>query len=168
MIYDFNADAVFEMAEHIEKNGAKFYRNAARRVTTPGIREMLLRLAAMEDEHQKTFAEFRKKLSASERQPLMAGIDPDIQKYLKALADTRVFHHKKKPNVAISETHTEIDIIEDIYRSAIRAEKDSIVFYAGIREMVPEAFGKSKIDDIIKEEMGHITTLSVELAGVNK
>ena len=25
----FNADEVFEMAEQIEKNGAKFYRNAA-------------------------------------------------------------------------------------------------------------------------------------------
>ena len=29
MSYDFNADEIFEIAEQIERNGAKFYRNAA-------------------------------------------------------------------------------------------------------------------------------------------
>ena len=29
MIYDFIADDVFEMAEQLERNGAKFYREAA-------------------------------------------------------------------------------------------------------------------------------------------
>lgn len=166
MIYDFNADAVFEMAEQIEKNGARFYRNAAKRLTTPRIKEMLLKLAAMEDEHEKTFAGLRADLTAQEKKPLMDGLDPDIQRYLKTLADTRVFHGKEKPDVKTTETRSEADILEDIYRSAIRAEKDSIVFYVGIREMVPEAFGKSKIDTIIQEEMRHITTLSVELGGL--
>jgi len=29
MSYDFNADEVFEMAEQIERNGVRFYREAA-------------------------------------------------------------------------------------------------------------------------------------------
>jgi len=46
------------------------------------------------------------------------------------------------------------------------AEKDSIVFYLGIKEMVPEKYGKDKLDKIIKEEMGHIKLLSKELVAL--
>ena len=168
MIYDFNADAVFEMAEQIEKNGAHFYRSAARRTTTPRIKQLLIELATMEEEHEKTFSELRGHLMAEEKRSIMPDLDPDIQRYLKTLADTRVFHGKEKPDVKVTESRPEADIMEELYRSAIRAEKDSIVFYVGIREMVPEALGRAKIDDIIKEEMLHITTLSVELAGLKK
>ena len=33
MSYEFNADEVFEIAEQIERNGAKFYRTAAKNVS---------------------------------------------------------------------------------------------------------------------------------------
>ena len=33
MIYDFNADDIFEMAEQMERNGIKFYTTAAENVT---------------------------------------------------------------------------------------------------------------------------------------
>nr|MBC8391582.1 rubrerythrin [Deltaproteobacteria bacterium] len=73
--------------------------------------------------------------------------------YLRALADTRVFFEK------------EIDVtsMEDILKSAITAEKDSIVFYLGMKDLVPDKFGKGRLDDIINEEMGHIRILSKEL-----
>jgi len=51
----FNADEIFEMAEQIERNGAKFYRRAAEQVTSPDGSELLLNLAVMEDVHEKTF-----------------------------------------------------------------------------------------------------------------
>jgi rubrerythrin len=166
MIYNFNADAIFEMAEQIERNGAQFYHTAARRVLSPAIREMLIRLAEMEEEHEKTFAALRKELTQPERSPPFLELDADVQKYLTALSNTRIFPKDKKPDLKISDTHTQADILEEVYRSAIRAEKDSIVFYAGVRELVPETFGKSKVDAIIKEEMQHITTLSIELAAL--
>jgi rubrerythrin len=73
--------------------------------------------------------------------------------YLRALADTRVFFEK------------EIDVtsMKQILKSAIEAEKDSIVFYLGMKEAVPENFGKDRLDHIIKEEMGHIKLLSKKL-----
>jgi rubrerythrin len=166
MIYNFNADAIFEMAGQIERNGAKFYHTAARRVLSPALKEMLTSLARMEEDHEKTFADLRKELSRPERSPGFTELDADVQQYLTALSNTRVFPKDKKQDLKISEAHTEADILEEIYRSAIRAEKDSIVFYVGIRELVPETFGKSKVDAIIKEEMQHITTLSIELAAL--
>ena len=164
MIYNFNADAIFEMAEQIEKNGADFYHTAARRVPIPSVKEMLTRLAGMEEEHERTFAALRKELARPERSPEFSKLDADVQQYLFALSNTRVFQKDKKPDLKITEAHSEADILKEIYRAAIRAEKDSIVFYAGLRELVPETFGKSKVDAIIKEEMQHITTLSIELA----
>ena len=48
MGWDFNADEIFEMAEQIERNGAKYYRNAAEFVSTEigraSCRERVLRL----------------------------------------------------------------------------------------------------------------------------
>jgi rubrerythrin len=73
--------------------------------------------------------------------------------YLKALADTRVFFEKDMDPTTMKE----------ILKAAITAEKDSIVFYLGMKELVPEKMGKAKIDDIIKEEMSHIRLLSARL-----
>ncbi len=53
--------------------------------------------------------------------------------------------------------------MKEILKAAIEAEKESIVFYLGMREAVPGTLGKSRLDDIIKEEMGHIRLLSREL-----
>jgi rubrerythrin len=168
MIYNFNADAIFEIAERIERNGVEFYRNAAKRVSTPKIKKMLTRLAKMEMEHEKVFSELRKELAGKEFAPEFSELETDAQQYLSALAGTRVFFRKKKPDVKISEDRTELDILKDIYRTAIRTEKDSIVFYVGVRELVPQTFGKSKVDGIIREEMQHITMLSKELAALTK
>jgi len=58
--------------------------------------------------------------------------------------------------------------MEEILKEAILAEKDSIVFYLGMKEMVPENLGETKIDAIIKEEMAHIKLLSGKLVALIK
>jgi rubrerythrin len=58
--------------------------------------------------------------------------------------------------------------LEAILKEAITAEKDSIVFYLGMKDMVADGAGKAKIDVIIKEEMGHIRQLSRELAALKQ
>ena len=56
--------------------------------------------------------------------------------------------------------------MEDILRTAIEKEKDSIVFYLVIKEMVKEGWCRDRIYGIIKEEMSHIGALSMELAAL--
>jgi len=53
-------------------------------------------------------------------------------------------------------------------KAAITAEKDSIVFYLGMKEAVPENLGKGRIEKIIKEEMGHIKFLSSKLISLKR
>jgi len=156
MSLDFNADEVFEIAEQIERNGAKFYRSASERVDDENSKKFLIELAEMEDEHEKTFKTLRSELTTNEK--IMTTFDPegDTEKYLRALADTRVFYEK--------EINT--SSMEEILKTAITAEKDSIVFYLGMKDVVPVNLGKEKLDRIIKEEMNHISILSKKLLSI--
>lgn len=152
MSLDFTADEIFEMAEQIERNGAEFYRKAAETVTGEE-KDFLLELAKMEDDHEVTFKALRKELTGAEKVSLTFDPDDMAPQYLKALADTRVFFEKD----------IKTDSMREILKAAITAEKDSIVFYLGMKELVPEKLGKSRIDNIIKEEMSHIRLLSGRL-----
>lgn len=153
MMYDFTAEDVFEMAEQIERNGAKFYGDAARNTDNPGYKKLLVGLAEMEVEHEKTFVNLRSELSGNEKASTVFDPQHESILYLRALADTKVFFEK------------EIDFssMKSVLKAAILAEKDSIVFYLGMKDMVPDKYGKDKLDKIIKEEMGHIRILSKEL-----
>ena len=62
MSITFNFDEVFEIAEQIERDGARFYRSAADKFSDSTARDKLLELAAMEDKHEKTFAAIRSEL----------------------------------------------------------------------------------------------------------
>ncbi len=150
---EFNANDIFEIAKQIEINGAKFYRDAADQVDGDGHKQFLTELAEMEDSHEQIFADMQKNLSEDETKALTFDPDDENALYLKALADTRVFFEKEAPGADMKK----------ILTSAIAAEKDSIVFYLGIEEMVAQNAGKSKVDDIIKEEMGHIKLLAEKL-----
>lgn len=162
MSFSFNADEIFEMAEQIERNGSRFYRRAAEGAVDPRNRRLLLDLAVMEDEHEKVFASMRANLAHGK--PEATVFDPDGQAalYLRAIADEHVFDVKADP----TELFTGKETMKDILRTAIGMEKDSIVFYLGMRELVPQEWGKDRIDDIIKEEMGHIAILSREFTSL--
>ncbi|MBW2644742.1 MAG: ferritin family protein [Deltaproteobacteria bacterium] len=164
MTYDFNADEIFEMAEQIEKNGAKFYRQMAENISDSSISKLFLDLAAMEDEHEKTFASMRKDLSDQERKPTVFDPEGEAALYLRALANLRVFDEEGQEDFVLLEDLPEEEKTKKIFRVAIGLEKDSIAFYLGMKELVPERLGKKKIDDIIKEEMGHIRLLSNRLS----
>ena len=86
---------------------------------------------------------------------MLTTFDPDGESegYLRSLADTRVFYEKEIYSSSFKE----------VLKSAITAEKDSIVFYIGMKEVVPSHLGKDKLDAIIKEEMSHIRLLSKKL-----
>jgi len=153
----FSADEVFEMAEQIERNGAKFYRAAAEKF--PEVRQMLLEFAAMEDEHEKTFAAMRAELSGTEVQPPVFDPDGQAQMYLRVMADEHVFDIKTDPAEQLAGQETP----EDVLKMAIGMEKDSIVFYTGLKESISRKAGKDKVEAIIKEEIGHIATLNQKL-----
>ena len=153
MYHKFNAKEILEMAEQIEKNVYLFYKKAANDVAGAEIKKFLLELAEMEVGHEKIFIELKSQLTAKEKEEVVFDPNEETGAYLQALADTRVFYEK------------EIDTTspEEVLKAAIIAEKDSIVFYLGMKDMVPAEHGKAMIDNIIKEEMKHIQVISNQL-----
>jgi rubrerythrin len=158
----FSADEILQIAEQIERNGARFYRRASQGFTDARARQLLLDLAIMEDGHQKTFAAMRAELARQEREPTVADPYGEAAWHLGGMAAGQLFDVTADP----SERLTGKETVEEILRTAIGLEKDSIVFYLGIKEIVPKRLSKQRIDDIIKEEMGHIAVLSRELAAL--
>jgi rubrerythrin len=156
------ADEIFEIAEQIERNGSRFYRRAAQGVTDSRARQVLLDLAAMEDEHERVFAAMRGELLEQERAPRVPDPYGEAILYVRGMADGHVFDVRTDP----AERLTGKETMEEVLRTAIGLEKDSIVFYLGLKEIVPERLSKQRIDDIIKEEMGHIAVLSGELGSL--
>ena len=155
-------DEIFEMAEQIERNGSRFYRRAAQGFTDSRARQLMLDLAAMEDEHEKVFVGMRAELLQQEREPRVPDPYGEAILYVRGMADGHVFDLRTDP----AERLTGKETMEEILRTAIGLERDSIVFYLGIKEIIPERLSKQRIDDIIKEEMGHIAVLSKELASL--
>lgn len=151
----FNANEIFEMAEEMERNGAKFYRKAAENASDKETKQMLLDMADMEDGHLKTFEKMREQLSGQEKGWTV--FDPDNQSvlYLQAMADARGYEGKITPMKELTGSETPREILE----TALNSEKESVVFYFGLKELVPVKAGRDKVEAVIIEELGHITTL---------
>ena len=151
----FNADEIFEIAERIEIDGAKFYRDAEANSSNEKVKKMLLGLAEMEDQHKMIFALMRQDLMAEEKKTTTFDPENRLKDYLHAMADGYVFGTKTQPIAKVNKSN-----LEEVLVTAMGLEKDSIIFYQGIKEMISSELGKTRIDQIIREEMGHIVTLN--------
>jgi rubrerythrin len=150
----FNINEILEIAKQIERNGAAFYRKAAK--YNKSASKLLLEIAEQEDEHLRIFTEMQKELSGQELEPTAFDPEGQAELYLKALANKQVFDVDKDP----SKTLTGKESINEIFLMAQQAEKDSIVFYVSMREMVPQKLGGEKLNKIIHEEVKHIFWLA--------
>ena len=160
MTRTYNIDEIFEMAEQIEHSGVAFYRRAAERSMDEERKQKLLDLAEMELSHERSFAAIR-----TEQENAPTSFDPDGEgaRYLDAIVAGRVFDLRADHAKDLSGK-----TVEEILKIAIDLEKDSIVFYLGLRDLVSESLGKERVEAIIAEEMSHITLLSDELAALSR
>ncbi len=167
MSYDFSADEIFAMAEEIEMNGARFYRDAAAKVACGESKALLVSLATMEDEHLASFTGMRKKLPTAEKQSTVFDPEGESALYLKSLADARVFTPAMDPAKTAPNACSDGALLE-ILQYAVGREKDSIAFYLGLRELASTDEGRCRVDEIIKEEMNHVRLLNNQMQAVSK
>ena len=152
----FNADEIFEMAIRIENNGAAFYRKAAGLQSDTNNQKFLEGLANMEVQHEKIFTEMRTILTEKDKDPKVFDPYDEVSQYLVAMADT--MGGEGSPSVADSLTGDET--LEEILQTAVGLEKDAILFYLGIKDLIPSQSGKDRIDEIIRQERRHVSQLS--------
>lgn len=155
----FSATEIFGIAEQIERNGTRYYETAAEQARGE-LEQLLLRLAEMEKDHEDRFQKLRAKLGEDVELAYEGkGANREAEMYLRCMSEGRVFDLRGDPVEDLTDGLTE----EEVLRKAIDLEKDSIIFYLGMKELVPSNAGKKKVQEIIDEEIRHIGMLSAEL-----
>ena len=158
----FNADEVLAMAEQIERNGRKFYLRAGEIAKDAATGKLLADLAEWEKGHEELFASMRAELTEEEKTATAFDPDGEAELYLRAMADTHVFHvfnASEGPESLLTGDASPAPVIE----KALGFERDSILFFLGMAKVVPARLGSGKVQKIIDEEVGHVAYLKREL-----
>jgi rubrerythrin len=151
----FTAADILEMAVRVEENGLVYYTVAAEAARSPQVKDLFDFLAKEEKNHIEFFSSLMEPLPAGEP---TGAFDPYIEEeslYLAALADSSVFTEDDWGKRLAGEVQDEADAL----RRAIEVEKDSILFYHELRNMVREK-DRDVLDKIIIEEREHLSKLS--------
>ncbi len=162
MGYAFNLDEIFAMAEEIERNGARFYRRAAEITEQPKAKKLFGDLALWEDGHEKLFQRLRDQLDEDGAVPTVYDPTGDAELYLQAMAEQHVFRRDLDIDAMVDGAGGPKGILE----LALQFERDSILFFLGMKAVVPAHMGPDKVDRLIDEEMGHVAFLTKQLAAL--
>ena len=154
----FTVAEAFEIARHIERNGATFYRGAAAIFTNPDLRKLLVHLAEWETEHEQTFSVMKKQIAGSNIASTSFGSEETLPDP-KVMAGLAVFGIRPDPTEELNGKEDQATIL----RKAVAKEKDSIVFYNGLKDFLSDAADRDQVDRIIAEEMQHIRILQESL-----
>ena len=158
----FTADEIFGVGVEIEKNGREFYTAAASETAGKSIRKLLQGLAIWENTHIEIFSNLRKRLSQEAKNENLYDPNDEIALYLKATADNHVFIKNSNMEALAAGCTTAADILN----LALSFEKDSVVFYASVREAVAAGSGKAEVEQLMHEELTHIGFITRELQKV--
>jgi len=162
MSVTFNANEVFEMAEQIERNGAKFYREAAGKTSSREMKDLFLNMASMEDGHLETFQEMRKELAAQEKAETVFDPYNEATLYLQTMADGKGSEGMRSPTEKLTGNESPQELLD----IAIAAEKNSVLFYVGLKDLVTAKAGRDRIESIIREEVKHVADLRRQLTAL--
>lgn len=147
----FSGSEIVELGIQIEKNGRDFYNVLTKQAKNKKAGDMFKYLAGEEEKHIAVFKEI---LSSIQRYEPKAAYPGEYFAYMNALAGEYVFTKKDKG----SEIAKKINSDKEAVDMGIGFEKDSILFYVGIKEVVPEE-GHKPIDALIVQERDHLKQL---------
>lgn len=166
MIPNFNIDQVLEMAVEVETNGEKFYKKAAQAVAEKNIKDILNDLASKEAVHKETFVSLRKGLSKGDKTDKTFDPEEITDLYLREMADSHVF--VSLTDKGIEDLFKKNRTTMDILKVALGFEKESILFFIGMKEFIPSEQGKDKIDLLVEEEMRHVRAIKKVMMELSK
>lgn len=162
MALNFNAREIFDMGIQIEVNGKAFYEAAAKKVAEQSSREFFKELAAWESTHVALFTELRDALPAKAGAADIFDPNGEAEAYIRAAGDSHVFIKNVDIAGMVAGCKGPVEILD----LALTFEKDSVVFYTGMKKVVAPNLGQDKVDRIIVEELKHIAMLTQRQAGL--
>ena len=148
----FSGRELINIAIGIEINGLAFYEALLKVEKDTIARGAYKYLANMEEQHIKTFQSMLNTVG-DEVHPEIYTEEYDL--YLKALIDSAVFTNDQVAREMAENARGSAEAIQ----IALGAEKESILFYYEMRDLVHER-ARETVDKIIEEEKSHLKRLS--------
>jgi rubrerythrin len=152
MSISFSGSELINIAIGIEGRGIVFYDVMAKSTQNEAAREVFNYLADMEREHIETF---KGMLEGADKFQIPADESGQYTAYLRALVDSAVFSDDMVSSEMAAQAESDTAALE----LAIRAEKDSILFYYEMKEVMPQR-AQATVNKIIAEEKSHLRQLS--------
>jgi len=148
----FTASEVVEFSERIHENGASFYQYAAQLVKNEEAKELFHELAEEERKHKRTL---EKIFAGMEKYIPAERYTGEYAQYIRNYIDNNIVFTKDSIYtglVSVKDACSAIDF-------ASQRELESISYYQGIKEIVPQA-QHTIIDNLIAEERKHFVKLT--------
>jgi rubrerythrin len=152
MTISFSGIELINIAIGIEERGIVFYDVMAKSTQNNAAREVFNYLADMEREHIEIF---KGMLAGADKYQFQAEESEEYSAYLKALVDSAVFSDDLVTSEMAAQAESDIAALE----LAIGSEKDSILFYYEMKEVMPQRV-QATVNRIIAEEKSHLRQLS--------
>lgn len=147
----FAASEIVELGIQIEKNGLDFYNTLWKQTKNEKAADVFKYLAGEEEKHIKVFQEILEKTQKYEPPKIYAD---EYTSYMSALASDYIFTQKDKGRLEAQKMKSDKEAID----TGIKFEKDSIIFYEGIKKAVPD-YDHRIIDELIAQEQDHLKQL---------
>jgi len=152
MSISFSGSELIDIAIGIERRGIAFYDIMFKSTENATVRDVFKYLADMERQHIQIFQGMLGEADKYQPAESYAG---EYAAYLGALVDSAVF----TDDMATSEMAIQVDSDMEALELAISAEKDSILFYYEMKDILPQR-AQPTVNKIIAEEKSHLRQLS--------
>jgi rubrerythrin len=149
----FGAAQALEMAMSMEVNGEAFYKAVSEKTGDAELKELFEDLASRERGHYRVFQRMAQDVEPGPELPGQEG--EDYQAFLEVALDQAVFSGEDKALRMVERAGDR----DTALRAAMGLEKDTLLFYYDLREMVGES-DRETISDIIREEKKHLARLA--------
>ena len=148
----FAGSEIVEIGIQIEKNGRDFYSTLVKQSKNKKAVEIFQYLAGEEAKH---IVVFQKILDSVHKYEPPESYPGEYFAYMNALASEYVFTQKDKGSQIAKTVTSDKQAVE----LGIGFEKDSIVFYEGMKKVVPE-YELKVVEQLIDQEQVHLAQLS--------
>jgi len=152
MSISFYGNELINIAIDIERRGIAFYEVMAKSTRNALARDVFHYLIGLEQKHVQIFQDMLSEANKYEIPQIYAA---EYAAYLEALVNNAVF----TDDLATSELAIEAESSIKALELGIAAEKDSILFYYGMKDMMPRRM-QPTLNKIIAEEKLHLRQLS--------
>jgi len=146
----FSIAEILDLAVQMENNGEMVYRDGLSHISNPLLAWLLQWLADEEKAHAEWFLELKETIGP-------VPVDPELEEMgRKLLMDVL-----GDQSFTLGETDfSKLYQIRDVIEVAVEFERDTILFYEMLGQVIEDEETKSHLDAVISEEKRHVELLS--------